>query len=265
MRVTIVGSGDAFHGGGRLHSCYLLEASETEPPLMVDFGATALVGLHQLGRKASDIHTFTFTHLHGDHLSGVPFLVIDSFYSDVRTTPLRLVGPPGLEARVQALIAATYGLDLLSREGAPTLIYEEVLPGESRDINGVRMQAYPAAHMDPPDVPLCLRFTGPQGETVTFSGDTEMCAGLLEAATDADLVIAECSSLAPPAGRHCTWEDWKRTLPSMTARRVILTHLGRDVRAATPKLVSSAPQGPRLDFADDGLVFEVLPTTAVPE
>src|SRR5438270_443475 len=76
MRLTIVGSADAFNAVGRSHSCYLLEGAER--PLMVDFGATALSALRRLGREPTDLGGLALTHLHGDHigathhLAGVP-------------------------------------------------------------------------------------------------------------------------------------------------------------------------------------------------
>lgn len=282
MRLTVVGSGDAFNAAGRLHSCYLLEGSGFTPT-MIDFGATALAGLHRLGRRATEVATFAFTHLHGDHLGGVPFLFIDAMYADVRNAPLRMVGPRGLGARARALVEVTYG-ELLARPEAPELEVEEVAPGQRLSVSGLVLETFPADHQDPPEEPLCLRFTGPDGASVAFSGDTRLSEGLLAAADGVDLLVAECSALAPPAGRHCTWEDWRRALPTLSARRVLLTHLGQDVRPEIPRLVAEAEAaftgpsgrreagsgrltgapGPRLDFADDGLVLEILPKVAAP-
>lgn len=264
MRLTVVGSGDAFNAEGRFHSCYLLEGDDLGP-VMVDFGATALAALHRLGRKGSDIRAFVLTHLHGDHCAGIPFLIIDSLFADTRSDPLRFVGPPGTEARVRALLDACYGAAIIERPGAPELEFHELSPGQSMSVGGFHLETHLAAHMEPPDVALCLRFTAPQGQSVAFSGDTEMCEGLLAAADGVDILVAECSGLAPPMGRHCTWQDWRPVLPDLNVRRVLLTHLGRDMRQAVPTLLAEAPPGPRLDFADDGLILEILPQPVLPE
>jgi ribonuclease BN (tRNA processing enzyme) len=173
------------------------------------------------------------------------------------------VGPPGLEQRLRALLDVTYGVDLLERDRAPEVQFEELSVGERTEVDGFALETFPADHMEPPEQPLCLRFTGPDGQRIAFSGDTAMCEGLLAAADDADLVVAECSGLAPPMGRHCTWEDWRKILPTLSARRVVLTHLGAEVRAAMPRLQAEAlgfsPTAPRLDFAEDGLAVDLLP------
>ena len=108
---------------------------------------------------------------------------------------------------------------------------------------------------EPPDEPLCLRVRLPGGGSVAFSGDTAMCQGLLDAADGADILVAECSALAPPCGQHTSWEDWRRMLPRVRARRIVLTHLGHEVRAKQEELKKEAPPDIDLYFADDGMTF----------
>ena len=47
MRVTIVGSGDAFGSGGRFNTCFYVETAKGT--LLVDCGASSPVALNQLG------------------------------------------------------------------------------------------------------------------------------------------------------------------------------------------------------------------------
>ena len=86
-----------------------------------------------------------------------------------------------------------------------------------------------------------------------------MCDGLRDAARGVDLLVAECTGMRPPSGKHCTWADWTAELPTIGARRVLLTHLGAEVRQAIDRLLAEAPAGPELAFADDGLVLDVQP------
>lgn len=255
MRLTVVGSADAFNAGGRRHSCYLLEGDGLGP-LMVDFGATALMGLRQLGRNASDIKGFAFTHLHGDHVGGYPFLVIDGMFHDVRREVLDVVGPAGVERRLCRVLEAAYG-DIATRDRPYDTQMRELFPGGTAELVGAKIHAFAAEHMDPPEVPLCLRIEAPDGKSIAFSGDTAMCDGLLSAADGADLLVAECSCLAHPCGRHCTWEEWLQVLPDVKAKRVLLTHLGTTVRQNVERLLAEAPPGVDLAFADDGLIVDV--------
>jgi len=106
MRVTAVGSGDAFCSGGRGHTCWLID--DAEGTFMVDFGATALAALKRLGREPDGIGAVHFTHLHGDHIAGWPFLLVDAMYRSRRRSPLVVSGPPGTKDRLQALWSACY-------------------------------------------------------------------------------------------------------------------------------------------------------------
>jgi ribonuclease BN (tRNA processing enzyme) len=253
MRLTIVGSSDAFNSTGRFHSCYLLEG-DGFGPIMIDFGATALAALRRIGREPTEVKGFALTHLHGDHAGGFPFLVIDGMFHAVRRAPLEVVGPLGAAARIDAFVRIAYG-DVADRPRPFDLAVREIAPGEGAALAGATLRGFAAEHMDPPEQPLCLRVVAPDGRYAAFSGDTAMCEGLLAAADGAEVLVAECSCLAPPCGRHCTWEDWLRVLPSVGARRVVLTHLGTAVRERVPDLLAAVPAGIDVTFADDGMVI----------
>lgn len=255
MRLQVIGSADAFNSSGRGHSCYVLDDVGSEP-LMIDFGATALAGLRRAGRSPLDISSFLFTHLHGDHVGGLPFLFIDGMYHGVRGAPLQLCGPPGTAQKATALFRNTYG-SLADEERPFETRVREIAVGECVEVAGVVVEAFAADHMDPPDVALCLRLSTRSGKRIAFSGDTRMGDGLRQAARGVDLLVAECTCLAPPCGRHCTWEDWLRELPAIGARTVLLSHLSDAVRERVPELLALAPPGVRLLFADDGLVLEL--------
>lgn len=253
--LTVVGSSDAFNAGGRTHSCYLLEG-DGFGPIMIDFGATALAALRRRGRAPRELTGLALTHLHGDHIGGMPFLIIDAMFNDVRSAPLPLVTPVGGEARYTALMQVTYG-DILDKPRPFAMPWSEIAPGQHATLAGVTVHGFAAQHMDPPEQPLCLRIEMPDGRSVAFSGDTELCDGLMAAADGAELLVAECSALAPPCGRHCHWEGWREALPRVKAKRVLLTHLGEAVRARVDELLAEAPAGVDLAFADDGLVIAI--------
>ncbi|MEM9695574.1 MAG: MBL fold metallo-hydrolase [Myxococcota bacterium] len=254
-RITVIGSSDAFNGAGRCHSCYLVEGDGCGP-IMIDFGATSLLALRRAGRKPTDIAALAVTHLHGDHVGGFPFLLIDGMFKSVRTAPLPILGPTGVAQRLEGVARLAYG-DLVDRDKPFSISIEELLPGERGRLSGAEVEAFAAEHMDLPDRPLCLRFRLPSGKVVAFSGDTMMCEGLRAAAAGADLLVAECTGLAPPVGRHCTWQDWEPALPTIGAKRVVLSHLSQAVRDRAPELLRRAPPECDLTFADDGMIFDL--------
>ena len=252
MRITVVGSADAFNSAGRAHSCYVVDGVGTKP-MMIDFGATALAALKRAGRDPRELGAILITHLHGDHIGGMPFLRIDGMYNLFRVEPLEIVGPIGTKARLDALLAVAYG-ELKHLDTAYEIRIREIAPGEPTEVLGARLLGFPAEHMDPPERPMCLRLTAPDGRSVAFSGDTAMCPGLFEAADGVDLLVAECTAMRPPAGRHCTWQEWEEALPKIGAKRVLLTHLNDEVREKAPTL---RVPGADLAFAEDGMIIEI--------
>lgn len=255
MRLTVVGSADAFNSSGRCHSCYLLEG-DGFGPIMIDFGASALLGLRRLGRSPTEIRGFAITHVHGDHLGGFPFLTIDGMFNHRRSDPLEVVGPVRCREKIDGYMETAY-TEVIPLPCPFDLHIEEIEPEQEAELAGAVIRGYPAVHMPPPDKPLSMRVIAPDGRYVTFSGDTEMNDRLLEAADGAEIFVAECTGMRPPIGRHCSWEEWAEVLPNLGAKRVLFSHLDETVRKNAADLVRSAPVGPPIQFADDGLIIEL--------
>lgn len=255
MDLQVLGSSDAFNGAGRCHSAYVLKDGDA-PAIAIDFGATTLYALHRAGLVGTDLAAVVITHLHGDHYGGLPFLLLDGMYHDVRSEPLALVGAVGLEERLGRLFEALY-CDVAQRERPYETSFTEMQPGQTHHLHGYRIDAFEALHMDPPDMPLCVRITGPSGKVVAFSGDTEVCDGLRAASKDADLLVAECTGLRPPCGRHLAWTDWRQIFTQAGTQRILLSHLSREVRDAIDDLRADCPPGIELIFADDHLKLAV--------
>jgi ribonuclease BN (tRNA processing enzyme) len=255
MRLTVIGSADAFNSGGRGHSCYLIESAGAGT-LMVDFGPTALVGLRRASVAPTRLDGIAFTHLHGDHIGGFPFLLIDALYNGVRARELPILGPVRTRECLESLLDATYD-DMKERMQLVPVSIAEIEPAQTREFLGYRVTTFAADHMSLPHRPLCLRIEDPAGLAIAFSGDTLPCPGLFAAGDGVNLFVAECTRLAQPAGHHCTWEDWKREIPGLRAKSLLLTHLGADVREQAAKLEAEVRAHIPVRFADDGMVIEI--------
>jgi ribonuclease BN (tRNA processing enzyme) len=216
MRVTALGSADAFNSAGRGHTCWLIE--DEQGLCAVDFGATALMALQRLGRDPQELRAVHFTHLHGDHIGGWPFLLVDAVYRAKRAAPLLASGPPGSAQRLHALWAACYARAAEKPLPFP-LEVRELRPGETALLAGREVRAFAAQHMTPPDVALSLRIG-----KIAFTGDTgRIPEGLCDGA---DLLCAECTHLAGEDDRHLSWEQLK----DLRVPRMMLGHLGSEAR-----------------------------------
>ena len=70
--------------------------------LLIDCGEGTQVALRKRGFSCHDIDTILITHAHGDHVSGLPGLLLSMGNAD-RTEPVTLIGPKGITAVVNAL------------------------------------------------------------------------------------------------------------------------------------------------------------------
>ena len=106
MKVTFVGTGDAFGTGGRVHTCIRIDAEGNT--LLLDFGAGSIIGWRRLGFSFNDVDAILVTHLHGDHFGGLPFLMLEAQFIEPRSKPLTIMGPPGLRARLSMAMEAFF-------------------------------------------------------------------------------------------------------------------------------------------------------------
>lgn len=107
--------------------------------LLIDCGEGTQIAIKEKGWSFKPIDVICFTHYHGDHISGLPGLLLTMGNTD-RTEPLTLIGPKGLERVVSAL-----------RVIAPELPFEIryiELSGASQmlEINGYRITAFKVNH-----------------------------------------------------------------------------------------------------------------------
>ncbi len=107
--------------------------------LLIDCGEGTQVAVKEKGWSFKPIDTICFTHYHGDHISGLPGLLLTMGNAD-RREPLTLIGPRGLERVVNAL-----------RIIAPELPFElkfiEITkPEEVLEINGYRITSFRVNH-----------------------------------------------------------------------------------------------------------------------
>jgi ribonuclease BN (tRNA processing enzyme) len=244
VRVTFLGSGDAFGSGGRYQTCILVQGGEAS--FLVDCGASSLIAMRRYGVDPNAVDTILLSHLHGDHFGGVPFFILDAQLISRRTRPLRIAGPPGTQRRLREACDALFpGMSAVQQKF--DLSIEELAHGTRHELGAVAVTPHPVRHT-PGTEPTALRIEC-AGRTLCYTGDTEWCDGLIPAAQDADLLIAEAYFYEKRIPMHLTLASLREHLHELGARRVILTHMSADMLARVPEL--------ELPCAQDGLVLEV--------
>lgn len=239
MKLTIIGASGSFPGPGSPASCYLVTAEGPDREgtgtrtwrILMDLGNGAL-GTLQRYMALEDLDAVLVSHLHPDHC-----MDLCGLHVAIRWNPygwngvhVPVYGPAATAERM----ATAYGL--------------EQDPGMTEEFDFKHWQAhqpvrigpftvtpYPVRH--PIDEAYALRVEvdapGADGRTVhkvlTYSGDTDSCDGLVEAARDADLFLCEAAFQEGRDdgidGVHLTGKRAGQAAADAGARRLLLTHL----------------------------------------
>jgi len=246
MRLTVVGSGDAFGSGGRLNTCFWLETAKGT--LLVDCGASVLPALKERALEPNRIDAIVLSHLHGDHFGGLPFLLLDGQFLSRREKLLLIAGPPGTRARIDAALEVFFPKSTGTKWRFPWRV-EEIAAGVEADVLGHSLLTAEVLHQSgAPSTALRVS----DGEKVfAYSGDTEWTDALLPIARDANLFVCECYVYAGRLTGHMSWEILKARLADLRARRIMITHMNPSVLARLDEIKAAG-----LLAADDGLRIE---------
>ncbi|MEA3203708.1 MAG: ribonuclease [Thermoplasmata archaeon] len=269
--------------------------------LLWDCGEGTQRQIQKSGLSYQQVTQIWLTHYHGDHCYGVPGL-LKTMALNERTAPLWLYGPPGLPRLVAAWkelrgwpkefpihVQEVKPGDRVEKEGYSVQVHQ----GD----HGINNLAFALQEPDRAgffDKPKALALGIPEGplfgrlqrgETVTtkdgrtftpeqvlgparpgrrvvYSGDTQPCLGVLEAALGADLFICEAtytSDMVEKAreNRHMTAQEAAGIAAKAKVHRLALTHISPRHRGGGPVLEEAQKVFPDCVVADDLMSLDV--------
>jgi ribonuclease BN (tRNA processing enzyme) len=244
VRLTFVGSGDAFASGGRFQACLHLEADATEP-LLLDCGATTLIALKRLAIDPASLGWVALSHLHGDHFAGLPWLILDGQFAG-RTGSLEILGPAGTGERFNQAFEALYPGAANAERRFETHIHEFAERTPHR-FGPATITAYPVIH-SAGTAPHGLRVEY-AGKVIAYSGDTEWTDALPELAHQADLFVCECNFFEQQAPGHLDYRTLERHRRELHCKRIVLTHMSEEMLGHLAEV--------ELEAAGDGAVIDI--------
>ena len=107
--------------------------------LLIDCGGGTQVAIKEKGWSFKPIDVICFTHYHGDHISGLPGLLLTMGNAD-RREPLTIIGPKGLERVVGCL-------RVIAPELPFPIVFREIDGAEQEfELNGYRIRAFKVNH-----------------------------------------------------------------------------------------------------------------------
>ena len=243
--VTFAGSGDAFGSGGRFNSCFVVDVEGLR--YAIDFGATSLVALKQVGIKHSSIDVIVISHIHADHCSGIPSMLLDSMLAAKRIKPLIIAGPKDTEARLREMMESMLPGSNIMVPKFDLRFVELTLHEPNQVGDQMVVTPYPAIHT-PKTHPMSLRIEA-GAKIVAYSGDTAWTEHVPKISNGADLFICESYFYEKPIRFHINYPDIREHWDEFNAKRVILTHMGEEML----KMANRVPE----ECAYDGLVVDI--------
>lgn len=198
IQVTLLGTGTPQPIMERFGASILVQAgSET---LLFDAGRGCLQRLRQINISYDKINALFLTHLHSDHIVGIPDLWLTGWLVSKRSKPLNVFGPMGTGEMLKDLRKA-FAFDIRMRieddkrveEGSEFLV-KEIQQGVIYEKNGVKVIAFEVDHY--PVVPAFGYRIEYNGHSVVLSGDTRYSENVIRYAKGADLLIHEVA-IAP--------------------------------------------------------------------
>ena len=219
MRVTVLGSGDAFSGCG-CNAGYLVDTR-----VLIDCGAPVHVFAQRLEVSVSELRTVLLTHFHADHTFMLPMLLGSRAFPYRSDAALTIGGPVGIREYVDRLVEAGWGKHISDLLGERMDVsFAELQDGSDVRIGDYRVRAHAVIHSTGPS--LAYAVSDADGTTVGFSGDSTHCAGLERVIDQSDLMVCECTAWdSSVAGGHLWSGQVQQLMRDHSATPFLLSHL----------------------------------------
>jgi len=164
--------------------------------LMFDCGRAATIRMAEMGMLLGEVNKLFITHLHSDHVIGIPDLYLTGWASQGRVVPLRVWGPAGTRDMMTHLQKA-FAFDVHVRRDVDELFPAEGIKTVATDIregviyeeNGAKVTAFLVDHG--PVKPAFGYRVDYGGHSVAMSGDTKPSDNLVKFSQGVDLLIHE--------------------------------------------------------------------------
>jgi ribonuclease Z len=224
LNITLLGTGSPMVDANRAGPSTLVRAGGST--FLVDCGRGVLMRAAAAGVGAANLTALLLTHLHSDHITDLSDVITTRWVTTLVPTPLRIIGPPGTKAVVQATLAAL-APDISYRiahhaditEG-PVVEVDEHVEGLVWNSGDVRITVAPTDHR-PVEPTIAFRIAH-GGSSVVLAGDSVPCATLDELATGANVLV-----------HTAIRKDLVEQMPAQRIRDILDYHSSVEQAAAT--------------------------------
>lgn len=200
IKVTLLGTGAPVPSIERFGPSILVDAGGLK--LLFDCGRGAAQRLWQLKIPLGQVNALFLTHLHSDHVVGIPDVWLTGWIPAVygrRSVPFEVFGPNGTKDMMDNLVKAfAWDVSIRSKEknkadSGARVNATDIKEGFIWEKNGVKVTPFTVRHADFIDSALGYRIDY-GGRSVILSGDTRYSENLVRFAKGADVVVHEVAA-----------------------------------------------------------------------
>ena len=200
FKVTLLGTGAPVPSMERFGPSILVEAGGQK--LLFDCGRGAAQRLWQLKIPLGKINALFLTHLHSDHIVGIPDVWLTGWIPAVygrRELPLQVLGPTGTKDMMDNLVKA-FSWDISTRakeknktDSGALVIAKDIREGVIWENKEIKITPFTVRHSDFIDSALGYKIEY-AGRTLILSGDTRYSENLIRYSKGADVIIHEVAA-----------------------------------------------------------------------
>jgi ribonuclease BN (tRNA processing enzyme) len=211
VRLAFLGTGSAF-SLERYNGAVVVDGR-----LLLDGGAPLLPHMHRLGIDPGRIQAVFITHYHGDHLLGLPTFMLHRAF--VEPSPFVIVGPAGVESRLEQLFAVCWGSEWPEFRERSQVRYQEA--GSKGEVAGVTYQTVQLDHGGGGSMGYRLSIGG---RLLAYAGDSQATPPLDELVEGCDVAITEATGPGQ-VHSHTSWEEAAELAGRHPTTRFIFNHV----------------------------------------
>lgn len=267
MKLTLLGTGTPGPNPNRRGPSQVIESDGQL--VLIDCGSGVAHRLVEAGYGRRPIQRLLITHLHSDHITGLPDLLWAGWVGRWWDEPPVISGPAGTARFVERLLDA-FAFDIEVRTKGERLKREWLVPrveeideGWTADGNDWRLTVFRVEHQ--PVEPAFGYRMDADGGSIVISGDTSASENLIRHAQGTDLLVHEVylARAMQPAGAEPTHPDLVARRRTITSYHTPSTEVGTvAARAEARHLVLSHIL--LRDGTPDDLLADIRPTYSGP-